>query len=53
MRPGFGISGAIRSHSSSVKSQGWRFVLRAILAIRPRVFAVHIQTANHIRNQRE
>jgi hypothetical protein len=34
-----GSSGLIRSHSSSVKSVGYRLVFRAISAIRPRLSA--------------
>jgi hypothetical protein len=37
-----GGDGSIRDHSSSVGSVGYRFVLRSISAIRPRLAGVHI-----------
>ena len=42
-----GRKGSIRTHSSSVKSLGYRLVFFSILAIRPRVAGVHIPSLNH------
>lgn len=39
----FGIKGAIRSHSSSVRSEGYRLAFRPISAIRPGRLLVHIK----------
>ena len=47
-----GISGSIRTHSSSVRSVGYRLVLRAMSAIRSRLFRVHIPNFNHNRRCR-
>ena len=47
-----GISGSIRTHSSSVRSVGYRLVLRAMSAIRPRLSRVHILNFNHNRRCR-
>ena len=41
---GLGISGAIRSHSASVRSDGYRLGLRAMSAIRTRLY---IPSLNH------
>ncbi len=46
-RTGRGSSGSIRAHSSSVRSDGERFVLRASSAIRPHVSRGHISSLNH------
>src|SRR5665213_1515599 len=47
---GCGKNGAIRSHSSSVRSDGYRFVFFAISAIRPRFAGVHIPSLNHAKS---
>src|SRR5665213_4582197 len=44
------VLNAIRSHSSSVRSDGYRFVFFAILAIRPRFAGVHIPSLNHAKS---
>ena len=51
-RPGLGISGATRSHSASVRSDGYRLVLRAMSAIRPPISRVHIPGSNHTATRR-
>lgn len=46
LRPGFGIAGAIRFHSFSLRSDGQRLVFRAILDIRPRCLHGQIRSGH-------